>query len=92
MYEELAGIGLAYGPAFRGLRRCWRRGDDLYAEVTLPEGLDTEGFGVHPALLDASLHALLFRSGAGTDRTPNSCCPSPGAVSPCTPPTPIRSG
>ncbi|WP_405842656.1 SDR family NAD(P)-dependent oxidoreductase [Streptomyces platensis] len=75
MYEELAGIGLAYGPAFRGLRRCWRRGDDLYAEVTLPEGLDTEGFGVHPALLDASLHALLFRSGAGTDRTPELVLP-----------------
>ncbi|MFF9351722.1 SDR family NAD(P)-dependent oxidoreductase [Streptomyces sp. NPDC014734] len=75
MYDELAGIGLAYGPGFRGLRRCWRLGDDLYAEVALPEGLDTEGFGIHPAVLDASLHALLFRSGAGPGTVPELVLP-----------------
>uniref|UniRef100_UPI00055F8225 SpnB-like Rossmann fold domain-containing protein n=1 Tax=Streptomyces sp. NRRL S-920 TaxID=1463921 RepID=UPI00055F8225 len=33
-------------------------GDDVYAEVALPEGTSTDGFGLHPALLDAALHAL----------------------------------
>ncbi|WUB78413.1 SDR family NAD(P)-dependent oxidoreductase [Streptomyces platensis] len=75
MYDELAEVGLAYGPGFRGLRRCWRLGDELYAEATLPEGLDTEGFGIHPALLDASLHALLFRTDAGEGKAPELVLP-----------------
>ncbi|MFB6894395.1 beta-ketoacyl synthase N-terminal-like domain-containing protein, partial [Kitasatospora sp. NPDC056327] len=58
LYERLADHGLAYGPVFRGLRAAWRDGDTWYAEVALPEGTDTTGFGVHPALLDAALHAL----------------------------------
>ncbi|WP_091193187.1 type I polyketide synthase [Micromonospora narathiwatensis] len=60
LYDELAGLGYQYGPAFQGLRRAWRSGDDLYAEVTLPEGVraDVDRFGVHPALLDAALHVL----------------------------------
>ncbi|HZU49165.1 MAG TPA: SDR family NAD(P)-dependent oxidoreductase, partial [Mycobacterium sp.] len=59
-YERLAARGYQYGPAFRGLTAMWRRGDEVFAEVTLPEpagGLS--GFGVHPALLDAALHALV---------------------------------
>ncbi|MFD9036270.1 SDR family NAD(P)-dependent oxidoreductase, partial [Streptomyces sp. NPDC059567] len=58
-YDELAGRGYAYGPLFQGLTALWRDGDDLYAEVTLPEGTDTTGHTLHPALLDAALHALL---------------------------------
>ncbi|MCW3845341.1 SDR family NAD(P)-dependent oxidoreductase, partial [Micromonospora yasonensis] len=60
LYDELAGLGYRYGPAFQGLRRAWRAGDDLYAEVTLPEGVrvGVDRFGVHPALLDAALHVL----------------------------------
>ncbi|HEV3289298.1 MAG TPA: polyketide synthase dehydratase domain-containing protein, partial [Streptosporangiaceae bacterium] len=57
VYEQLAAGGLEYGPAFRGLRRAWRRGDEVFAEVALPEGMAGEGFGLHPALLDAALHA-----------------------------------
>ncbi|MYR59528.1 hypothetical protein GTY54_25910, partial [Streptomyces sp. SID625] len=41
-------------------------GDDLYAEITPPEGTDVEGFGLHPALFDASLHVL---GAAGDDAT-----------------------
>ena len=55
-YEQLAGEGFAYGPAFRGLRAAWQRGEEVFAEVTLPEG-DVNGYGLHPALLDAALHA-----------------------------------
>ncbi|WP_324927138.1 type I polyketide synthase [Actinophytocola sp.] len=66
VYDELAGIGLEYGPAFQGLQAVWRRGDDVYAEVALDEAQRPDGFGLHPALLDSALHALL--AGSGTDR------------------------
>ncbi|WP_410658220.1 type I polyketide synthase [Amycolatopsis sp. lyj-112] len=58
-YDQLTGTGFEYGPLFRGLRAAWRSGDDVYAEVSLPEDRfrAAEGFGVHPALLDAALHA-----------------------------------
>ncbi|WP_432097686.1 polyketide synthase dehydratase domain-containing protein, partial [Streptomyces sp. bgisy100] len=60
LYEGFAGAGLVYGEAFRGLRGVWRRGGETFAEVVLPELIasDAGGFGVHPALLDAALHAL----------------------------------
>ncbi|MFC0041888.1 SDR family NAD(P)-dependent oxidoreductase [Actinomadura rayongensis] len=59
LYERLAEFGYGYGPVFQGLRAAWRDGDDLYAEVAVPEGTPT-GFGIHPALLDACLHVLLL--------------------------------
>lgn len=55
-YDTLAGFGCAYGPAFQGLSKAWKRADDLFAEVALPAGVTSEGFGLHPALLDACLH------------------------------------
>ncbi|MDL4817269.1 type I polyketide synthase [Actinomadura opuntiae] len=58
LYEELSGTGLTYGPLFQGLRAAWRRGNEVFAEVQLPEEASAEGFGLHPALLDAALHAL----------------------------------
>ncbi|MGC5016862.1 SDR family NAD(P)-dependent oxidoreductase, partial [Streptosporangium sp. DT93] len=57
-YEDLAAVGLAYGPAFRGLRAAWRRDDELFAEVALPDQVQGDRFGLHPALLDAALHAV----------------------------------
>ena len=59
-YESLAVSGFEYGPAFQGLRGMWRLGDELFAEVSLGEEWNGEGQGflVHPALLDASLHVL----------------------------------
>ncbi|MFF9165255.1 SDR family NAD(P)-dependent oxidoreductase, partial [Streptomyces longwoodensis] len=65
------GPGKGYGPAFRGLRSAWRHGDDLYAELVMPEALGQAAlapgeFGVHPALLDIALHTVLLDdSGAG---------------------------
>ncbi|MFC5666049.1 SDR family NAD(P)-dependent oxidoreductase, partial [Kitasatospora misakiensis] len=56
LYEELAGRGYGYGPVFQGLRAAWAAPDALYAEVELPSRPD--GFGIHPALLDAALHAV----------------------------------
>ncbi|MFJ4656843.1 SDR family NAD(P)-dependent oxidoreductase [Nocardia sp. NPDC088792] len=59
-YDVLAGHGYNYGPAFQGLVALWRRGEDLFAEVALPEQTSAQGYGVHPALLDATMHALPF--------------------------------
>ncbi|WP_211835316.1 type I polyketide synthase [Streptomyces rhizosphaericus] len=60
-YERSATAGYAYGPSFQGLRAVWRGGADLLAEVALPEAAgDAEGFGIHPALLDAALHPALL--------------------------------
>ncbi|MFF7653931.1 SDR family NAD(P)-dependent oxidoreductase [Streptomyces sp. NPDC007983] len=60
-YERAAATGYAYGPSFQGLRAAWRDGQDLLAEVALPEAAgDHDGFGIHPALLDAALHPLLL--------------------------------
>ncbi|MFI1742802.1 beta-ketoacyl synthase N-terminal-like domain-containing protein, partial [Streptomyces sioyaensis] len=58
VYERYAEAGLSYGPVFRGLKAAWRLGEDVFAEVVLPEGVGVEGFGVHPAVLDAALHAV----------------------------------
>jgi acyl transferase domain-containing protein/NADP-dependent 3-hydroxy acid dehydrogenase YdfG len=57
-YERLAEQGYEYGPAFQGLRRAWRDGADVYAEVSLPGNGPAAGYGLHPALLDSALHAL----------------------------------
>ncbi|MFF1909892.1 SDR family NAD(P)-dependent oxidoreductase, partial [Kitasatospora sp. NPDC058218] len=59
-YERLAVHGYEYGPVFQGLRALWRRGDELFAEVALPEDTEVDGFGLHPALLDAALHPAVL--------------------------------
>ncbi|MGW7369816.1 SDR family NAD(P)-dependent oxidoreductase, partial [Streptomyces sp. NPDC054841] len=58
LYDDLAASGLAYGPVFQGVRAAWRLEDEVYAEVALPEDTAVRGFGLHPALLDAALHAV----------------------------------
>ena len=57
-YEDLAGLGFEYGPAFQGLTAAWRAGDEVYAEVSLAEAQVPEAarFTIHPALLDSALH------------------------------------
>ncbi|MFJ7995812.1 SDR family NAD(P)-dependent oxidoreductase [Streptomyces sp. NPDC096310] len=62
VYEEFAARGLEYGPVFRGLEAVWRRGEETFAEVALGEEgrSGVAGFGVHPALLDAVLHAVVL--------------------------------
>ncbi|MFF2331915.1 MULTISPECIES: type I polyketide synthase, partial [unclassified Streptomyces] len=67
-YAYLLDRGYAYGPVFQGLRGAWQRDDDVFAEVALPEQAhaDAGRFGLHPALLDATMHALLVLD-RGTD-------------------------
>ncbi|MFJ9950941.1 type I polyketide synthase [Kitasatospora sp. NPDC091207] len=69
-YAGLLEHDYVYGPVFRGLRAAWRRGDEVFAEIALPEEDrgSAAGYGIHPALLDAALHAKAFLS-AGDERT-----------------------
>ncbi|WP_203794865.1 type I polyketide synthase, partial [Actinoplanes derwentensis] len=72
LYEGLAEAGLSYGPLFQALTSASRDGDEVIAEVRL-DGTDPGDFGVHPALLDAALHAIgatdLFGATGGRDET-----------------------
>ncbi|WP_413755774.1 SDR family NAD(P)-dependent oxidoreductase [Streptomyces sp. MMBL 11-3] len=61
-YPRLAERGFGYGPLFQGVRAAWRRGDELFAEVALPDGTvgDAAFYSLHPALLDAALHVSIL--------------------------------
>ncbi|NLU81143.1 SDR family NAD(P)-dependent oxidoreductase [Micromonospora sp. HNM0581] len=76
LYDRLLDHGYGYGPVFQGLRAVWRRGDgdatEVWAEAALPEvaAADAPRFLLHPALLDAALHANLLDEGAGDTPLP----------------------
>ncbi|MFD8203193.1 type I polyketide synthase, partial [Streptomyces sp. NPDC059701] len=74
LYERFARNGFGYGPSFQGLRAVWRRGEEVFAEVRLPEEQWPEArhLGMHPALLDAALHAMAF---GGFVRLPGAVTP-----------------
>ncbi len=59
-YARLAERGYEYGTAFQGLQAMWRLGNEVFAEVAVPDVAEVKvgGFGVHPVLLDAALHAM----------------------------------
>jgi pimaricinolide synthase PimS1 len=61
LYDRLAESGYAYGPAFQGVTAAWRRGEEIFAEVSLDgdNAREAADFGVHPALFDSAFHALL---------------------------------
>ncbi|MET7669452.1 type I polyketide synthase [Micromonospora luteifusca] len=73
-YDVCRSLGFVHGPTFQGVRRAWRLGEDAYVEVALPESDQPSAgrFGLHPALLDAAVQALLFLplTGAGRSRIP----------------------
>ncbi|MEV7966967.1 beta-ketoacyl synthase N-terminal-like domain-containing protein, partial [Sphaerisporangium sp. NPDC088356] len=69
-YERLADLGYEYGPVFQGVRGVWRRGGELFAEVSLDDEVEVAGFGLHPGLLDAVFHPLLIAGGVDGLRLP----------------------
>ena len=81
-YERLAARGYGYGPAFQGLQALWRRGQEVFAEVAVPDGLEVGAFGIHPALLDAVLHAGLLTE---TEQAGDMVLPFTWAECRCTP-------
>ena len=54
-YQRCRQRGLDYGPAFQGLQRLTRGEACAWGEVLLPPELTTDGYCLHPALLDACL-------------------------------------
>ncbi|MEV8420834.1 SDR family NAD(P)-dependent oxidoreductase [Streptomyces niveus] len=71
-YERLGAAGYHYGPAFQGLRAAWTRDGETFAEVALPDERRQEAasFGLHPALLDAALHATAVAATEGARLLP----------------------
>nr|WP_309112041.1 polyketide synthase [Saccharothrix sp.] len=63
LLKHRADAGFALGPTFSGLTAAWRRDGELFADVRLPADTNADGFGVHPALLDAALHPAALHTG-----------------------------
>ncbi|MFJ4562112.1 SDR family NAD(P)-dependent oxidoreductase, partial [Streptomyces massasporeus] len=61
-YDRFRERGIDYGPAFQGLVELSRTDDTAYAVIRLPaaeaDSAQAGDFAVHPALLDAALHAV----------------------------------
>ncbi|XXY47428.1 SDR family NAD(P)-dependent oxidoreductase [Sorangium sp. So ce269] len=62
-YGRLAEHGLEYGPAFQGVVRAWPGDREALGQVELPA---SDGYVLHPALLDACLHVLMAALPPGT--------------------------
>ena len=60
-YNQIAETGLNYGSAFLGVNAVWRRGEELYAELSLPdrEQVQAADYQLHPALFDAAVQVII---------------------------------
>src|SRR5215510_5687484 len=68
-YGWLDKLGLEYGPSFRGIRELYVGQHEALTKVQLPDGLANPQYLMHPAFLDACLHAYpLVLNGAGADK------------------------
>lgn len=65
-YSALANAGISYGPSFQCVRAVWRPQsnlqdqNELRASIEPPYTLKKSMYGLHPAMLDAALHASLL--------------------------------
>ena len=57
LYERLDNLGLEYGPCFRGVRELYLGQHEALAKVQLADSTANAKYVMHPALLDACLHA-----------------------------------
>ncbi len=59
-YATIRAAGLNYGEKFRCVQQLWHRGHEMLARLELPDELVQESRRnyIHPALLDACLHAV----------------------------------
>ncbi|WP_344205611.1 SDR family NAD(P)-dependent oxidoreductase, partial [Actinomadura livida] len=68
LYRQFGERGFAYGPLFQGVRAAWRTPDAVYAEIRLPDPDAATGYTLHPALLDAALHAAALAADGPGDQ------------------------
>lgn len=65
-YKALANAGIRYGPSFQCVRGVWRphsglQGqNELRAHIELPHTQKKSKYALHPAMLDAALHASML--------------------------------
>ena len=59
-YQSFSDVGLAYGPAFRGVEAVWTKAGESLGRVVLPDLVQAghEKYQFHPALLDACFQLL----------------------------------
>ncbi|MFJ7416284.1 SDR family NAD(P)-dependent oxidoreductase [Streptomyces sp. NPDC098077] len=57
LYGRLADLGFEYGPEFQRVSTAWHRRDEVCAELAPDDA--PSAFGIHPALFDAALHAVI---------------------------------
>lgn len=77
-YDALASAGISYGPSFQRVRAIWRPYSDGHDSNELrayiePRQTQSQKYALHPALLDAALHAPLIAApdtAAGKIRLP----------------------
>jgi myxalamid-type polyketide synthase MxaC len=68
LYAAIRAFGLEYGTPFRAVTRVWRSNGEALGRLDLPEELgDTDGYHLHPALLDACLHVVAPALGGSRD-------------------------
>jgi acyl transferase domain-containing protein/surfactin synthase thioesterase subunit len=78
LYDVLAEFGLEYGPSFRGVQELYFGQHEALTKVRLPNGLVETQYVMHPAFLDACLHAyplLLDRGEEAKSDSRNSYLP-----------------
>ena len=79
LYHWLDGLGLGYGPGFRGIEELHLGDGEALTKVRLPDGLPRDQYLMHPALLDACLHVYpaILGEAAGTRKngTAYACLP-----------------
>jgi len=67
--ERMATLGYDFGPAFRGIDWLTLNGNTGLARILQPDELPSEGYLLHPAVLDAALQVLgrllIERNGTG---------------------------
>ncbi|MFE3317495.1 SDR family NAD(P)-dependent oxidoreductase [Nocardia sp. NPDC059195] len=74
-YARLSARGIEYGPAFRRVRRLWRRGDQVYSEISAESGAAESSYELDPVLLDAVVQTI----GASGFEVPAGLIPQPFA-------------
>ncbi len=59
-YQQLADLGIDYGPAFQGLSQIWHGTDEALGLITLSpdQAAGSANYQLHPALLDACFQLL----------------------------------